>query len=243
MAANAWSIAMVGESALNAFAAVIFAFLVDAFVWRQAPRLCITAGPHSWTALTVACIVLTASHRLTWPMAAGRVRGTAQTLALCINGLVFAPAVSLAACALYITLGLVAALRATWLAPHGPNWANPSARAYIAGFWPAAAGLAFAKASTRLDSLSASAAACAAAHLVILSFGTAGLARRSAMAPRAALAAGMVPFVPGALLKSGLAALLASAAAPVWNALEASCRRASAEDCGGRVVELPHIYT
>ena len=187
----------------SAFALLIAGFLLDiALSGRSlseaAPCEVLEAGG---TALALALGLLTLSHKLSvQPQALGAVRITGQTLALCVNGFCFRPAISAAALCLYIALGIS---RMPTLAALGPELSDKTA-GYVFGFLPATALLGAARQALGAWPLDVTPAlGCSMlAQGIVLVCGATWL-RRSYRAP---LSATVRPYVPGMLLKSLLAA-------------------------------------
>jgi len=189
--------------------------------------ICSLATADGFTALAAAYVVLSVSHRAAiTPWGSGAVPMTAQTLALCVIGLLCAPRVALGAVAIYVSVGVAAA----WLPStsgrrrlegYGPRITGAAA-GFVVGFLPATALVAKSSAGrARPLPFQLGLAASVAAHCVILACGAAGLAARKRLGARAVLDAAVRPYLPGLLVKSALAAGLAAGAAPgrAWEAM------------------------
>ena len=161
---------------------------------------------------------LVLSHHLSWrpPGWLGAAPITAQTFAVCVNALVLERSSAAAALGLYLGAGLLAT-RVPALAPFGPKFSRATT-GFVVGFVPGSwvvRALTAALWSTEEGGgsggvLFASAVASAVGQLAVLVSGTLWLAHALGLSARDALQAGFVPFLPGLLIKSGLAAAVAA---------------------------------
>ena len=159
---------------------------------------------------------LVLSHHLSWrpPGWLGAAPITAQTLAVCVNALVLERSSATAALGLYLGAGLLAT-RVQALVPFGPKFSRATT-GFVVGFvlgswvvrWVAAA--LWSEEGGSGGVLFASAVASAVGQLAVLISGSLWLARALGLSARDALQAGFVPFIPGLLIKSGLAAAVAA---------------------------------
>ena len=201
----------------NAFALLIAGFLLDVTLSGRnlseaAPCEVLKAGG---SALALALALLTLSHKVSLRPYHGAVPITGQTLAICVNGLCFRPAISTAALCLYIALGIS---RTPALAALGPGLSDKSA-GYVLGFLPCAALLGAGRqvlGSWPLDVVPVFGCS-VLAQSVVLACGAAWL-RWSYSAP---LSVTVRPYIPGMLLKSVLAASIVVALG--WLDVRALC--------------------
>ena len=217
-----WAIAIV-----NPLGVVLIAMLADITASAadgaeaNIKAVCVLSQPVSFSALVLAVLLLAYSHRISLPVSgAGVVPITAQTLAVCINALLFDPMVSLSACGIYITTGMLSACLPSHdaimqLAPFGPTISTASG-GYVFGFFAATALLAVAPRScswTLCDGVGKPSpflllawyfTACALAQMVVLACGAAWLAARR----RVCLSISVLPYIKGLVLKSLVAAAL-----------------------------------
>lgn len=151
-------------------------------------------------------VLLAISAQVSFPLPFTPVPLTMQTLVVVLAGVALGPWLGVAAVATYLGAGIVGL----------PVFAGASALAtisgatvgYLLGFLIATplVGL-LARESTSWMRV---AAAGLLAHVVILALGTAWLSVWEQMSAMAAVVAGVVPFIPGTMLKIALAALIAS---------------------------------
>ena len=157
---------------------------------------------------------LVLSHHLSWrpPGWLGAAPITAQTFAVCVNALVLERSSAAVALGLYLGAGLLAT-RVPALAPFGPKFSRATT-GFVVGFVPGSWVVRALAAALWSDGsggvLFASAVASAVGQLAVLVSGTLWLAHALGLSARDALQAGFVPFLPGLLIKSGLAAAVAA---------------------------------
>lgn len=135
---------------------------------------------------------------------------TLQSLAVVLGGALWGPIVGVAGVALYVAAGaaglpVFAGGKAGMAALTGPTGG------FIAMFLVAAAMMGIATAKGRMRTFGGACLWAVAAHLLMLAGGGAWLALH--VGTERALAAGVLPFLPGAVVKSVLAALILRAAA------------------------------
>ena len=157
---------------------------------------------------------LVLSHHLSWrpPGWLGAAPITAQTFAVCVNALVLERSSAAAALGLYLGAGLLAT-RVPALAPFGPKFSRATT-GFVVGFVPGSWVVRALAAALWSDEsggvLLPSAVASVVGQLAVLVSGTLWLAHALGLSARDALQAGFVPYIPGLLIKSGLAAAVAA---------------------------------